>query len=339
MLGIMAGYEKIADLMTKHVETSTFQRFGFLNTLNILYLQAELVHLEQDLRASMKEDLESGSGQHDSTSTTLQNSTSSESSKSGGEIAIAGSSDFAEGPREGVSGSDASPVAVSTNSAQMNQDRCNSTRDWWYLSNGIHGQTWEIMLKAREKLAEYSRAHRYERASPYPNTMIDEAVLKQTKLRRCDSPNPYDLQFLQRWFKDKAMGDYPLVGLDSKVWESSSEELLAVKARKGADPLAAMFLGRAMIWWHRCAGQRVKKPLDEEAQYFEYKDKNMLHAANVIGSIISSLLLVGSMVALYFVNDMLVRLGIVAIFTQLFSLTLICVTSARKIEIFAATAG
>jgi hypothetical protein len=162
--------------------------------------------------------------------------------------------------------------------------------------------------------------------------MIDEAVLKQTKLQRCESPNPYDLKFLQRWFKDKAMGDYPLVGLDSKVWETSSQDLLVTKACKGADPLATVFLGRAISWWHQCVGRRIKKPLDEESQYFEYKDKNMLRAANVIGSIISSLLLVGSIVALYFVNDMLVRLGIVAIFTQLFSLTLILVTSARKMR-------
>jgi hypothetical protein len=154
----MAGYEKIADLMTKHVETSTFQRFGFLNTLNILYLQAELVHLEQDLRASMKEDLESRRSREDSMFTTLRNSTSSGSSKSAGEIATAGSSDNPEAPREGVvSEKDANSITRSTDSGQMIQDRLNSTRDWWYLSNGDHGQTWEIMLKAREKLAEYSK--------------------------------------------------------------------------------------------------------------------------------------------------------------------------------------
>jgi len=53
----MSGYQKLAELMTKHSEVSTFKRFDLLNTLNILYLQAELVHLKEELRDSMREDL------------------------------------------------------------------------------------------------------------------------------------------------------------------------------------------------------------------------------------------------------------------------------------------
>lgn len=56
----MSGYQKLAELMTKPFEVATFKRFDSLNTLNILYLQAELVHLEEQLRDSMREDLESG---------------------------------------------------------------------------------------------------------------------------------------------------------------------------------------------------------------------------------------------------------------------------------------
>jgi hypothetical protein len=53
----MSGYQKLAEQMTKHSEVSTFKRFDLLNTLNILYLQAELVHLKEELRDSMREDL------------------------------------------------------------------------------------------------------------------------------------------------------------------------------------------------------------------------------------------------------------------------------------------
>lgn len=83
------------------------------------------------------------------------------------------------------------------------------------------------------------------------------------------------------------------------------------------------------------------EPTDEEAQdqYFSYSDKKILRAANVVGSVISSALLVGSIVALYFVKDMLVRLGVIAVFTQAFSLVLVLVTRARKVEVFAATAA
>jgi hypothetical protein len=154
------------------------------------------------------------------------------------------------------------------------------------------------------------------------------------------SPNSCDLEFLRRWFKDKNMGNLPLIGQDSTLWETSEPaDLIALQARRAEDPLGTLFLSRVFVWWHHCIGHRIKKPADEEAQYFEYEDKYVLRVANIFGSIISSALLVGSIIALYFVENMLIRLGIVAAFTQVFSLVLILATSARKIEVFAATAA
>jgi len=43
----------------------------------------------------------------------------------------------------------------SETSSEMNQ-RVISSRDWYFLANMSHSQTWEIMLKTREKLKEYS---------------------------------------------------------------------------------------------------------------------------------------------------------------------------------------
>jgi hypothetical protein len=155
-----------------------------------------------------------------------------------------------------------------------------------------------------------------------------------------DSPNACDVEFLRRWFRDKNMGDFPLIGRDRALWETSMpSDLIALKARKAGDPLGSLFLRRVYLWWHNCIGHRIKKPVDEEAQYFEYRDKDILRVANIFSSIISSGLLAGAILALYFVDNMLVRLGIVTIFTQVFSLVLILVTSATKVEVFAATAA
>lgn len=79
--------------------------------------------------------------------------------------------------------------------------------------------------------------------------------------------------------------------------------------------------------------------MDEEKLYFEYSDKRVLRVANILGSVISSALLVCSVIALAFVKNVFVRLGIVAAFTQMFSLALVLITNARKVEIFAATAA
>ena len=52
----MEGYAKIASIMGSHPEVAILRRFGALNAQNLLYLQAELVALEQDLRAISAKD-------------------------------------------------------------------------------------------------------------------------------------------------------------------------------------------------------------------------------------------------------------------------------------------
>jgi hypothetical protein len=50
------GYADIAKLMCKRPEVAIFRRFAFLNTKNLLYLQAELIHLEIELNYQIKLD-------------------------------------------------------------------------------------------------------------------------------------------------------------------------------------------------------------------------------------------------------------------------------------------
>lgn len=46
---VMDGYEKVADLMARHDEFAIVRRFRSLNMQNVLYLQAEVLHLEEEL--------------------------------------------------------------------------------------------------------------------------------------------------------------------------------------------------------------------------------------------------------------------------------------------------
>ena len=333
----MAGYQKLANLMTKHVEVAAFQRFDFLNTLNILYLQAELVHLEQKLRESMKEDLES---EHRPPSADQEDTLSLDRVRS--EDIEVGEVEVISGEADEVEEKRASRIDVQSQSSRVSSvnERIESARDWWYLRHMDNSRTWEIMLNAREKLKEYSETPFSCLKIPSLTEVADDTVMQQKQMKAEHSPNTCDVEFLQRWFKDEKMGDFPLIGLDSTLWETSRPcDLIALKARRAEDPLGSLFLSKVFLWWHNCIGHRIKKPLDEEAQYFEYTDESMLRVANVLGSIISSALLVGSIMALYFVDNMLARLGIIAALTQVFSLVLILVTSAKKVEVFAATAA
>jgi hypothetical protein len=46
----MEGYAKVAQLMGTHTEFAMFRRFKGLNMRNLLYLQAEITHLEAELQ-------------------------------------------------------------------------------------------------------------------------------------------------------------------------------------------------------------------------------------------------------------------------------------------------
>ena len=52
----MEGYAKLASLMGAYPEVAILRRFGALNAQNLLYLQAELVALEANLRACESQD-------------------------------------------------------------------------------------------------------------------------------------------------------------------------------------------------------------------------------------------------------------------------------------------
>jgi len=56
----MDGYAKLATFMGAYPEIAIVRRFAALNAQNLLYLQAELVHLETSLRELEKADKRSG---------------------------------------------------------------------------------------------------------------------------------------------------------------------------------------------------------------------------------------------------------------------------------------
>jgi hypothetical protein len=152
----MSGYEKLAGLMAKHSEVATFQRFDFLNTLNILYLQAELVHLERELRNSMREDLESGNNAPSET----PNETGSSVDLGGAEeIESAHNADNDEAGNDMEKRPLSQIESRSVSGASEINERLESGRDWYFLANMDDSSTWEIMLKTRDKLKEYSLTH------------------------------------------------------------------------------------------------------------------------------------------------------------------------------------
>lgn len=56
----MEGYPKLAEAMECHSDIRIFRSFSALNIQNLLYLQAELLHLEKEWRETVSDDINSG---------------------------------------------------------------------------------------------------------------------------------------------------------------------------------------------------------------------------------------------------------------------------------------
>ena len=70
-----------------------------------------------------------------------------------------------------------------------------------------------------------------------------------------------------------------------------------------------------------------------------YEDRVITRLASLVATVISSVFPIVGVIILYFVTDLLAKIGIIAGLTALFSLSLALVTDARRGEIFAATAA
>lgn len=70
-----------------------------------------------------------------------------------------------------------------------------------------------------------------------------------------------------------------------------------------------------------------------------YDDKKISIVADAGAAVISSLLPTVMILVLYFVHSMLWRLGLLIIFTAIFSTSIAVFTNAKKIEVYSATAA
>ena len=91
--------------------------------------------------------------------------------------------------------------------------------------------------------------------------MIDEALLKQSKIARLGAPAAYDLKFLRGWWRRPRMGNFPLVGLDRfSYMEQYERDLVALKTRSVPDPFSRWFTHHLLFRWSRSVGNKVKVP-------------------------------------------------------------------------------
>jgi Zn-dependent protease len=170
---------------------------------------------------------------------------------------------------------------------------------------------------------------------------LDDCLVQQVVINSgFRAPEKYNLETLRSCLSDSRLPDY-LLGGDNDIWEDPllHHDLIAVDLSKDEDSMTVWIAANLVAPFHQLVGRHFIRPLDDSAGLYDYSDRTITKLSSLVATVLSSVLPIGGVIVLYFVENTLARIGIIAGMTGLFSLCLALLTSARKSEIFAATAA
>ncbi|KAF4303144.1 hypothetical protein GTA08_BOTSDO09333 [Botryosphaeria dothidea] len=259
-------------------EVAIFRRFGFLNAQNILYMQAELVSLEERLRKIQVKD-------------------------------------------------DQSP-----------EPKSRYAKNWWLLSESVNhddDEQWSLVQEIRGKLKDYNKA-----------------LVQQIKIVATEHPSMHDLRYIQNYLESSEMDEF-LTGKDANVWGSvdapddRAPDLLSLLPRHNEDFFSRWMTGSAVEKLLRLSQGRRRASTTATASpstahrnnLVGVKDDIVLRCTFVFVTMLASGLPILAIVILYSVKSLTTRLGLIAVFNMLLSLSLATFTSAKRADIFAVSAA
>ncbi|PHH87375.1 hypothetical protein CDD83_8962 [Cordyceps sp. RAO-2017] len=167
----------------------------------------------------------------------------------------------------------------------------------------------DLIVRTRAKLKEYH-----------------EALLLQSEMAKLKRPNRRVTDAYRQWFKKP----YPALGERAKTFLDASDDLVGLNTSE-TDHLSR-FLRR-----HWPA--KAKRSRDGHHLIGRFNEQSISVAVGVITILVAAVLLVGSIISLYFVSSNAAKLGMVAAFTAAFALSVGLTTNGSRAEIFAATAA
>lgn len=190
----------------------------------------------------------------------------------------------------------------------------------------------------------------------------DEALFQVMRLDQAEGPSSRDIQDLRKWLIRPSMGNNFLIGAEALTWDEVNNGDF-ISPRVGTpDKFNSLLTGSILDAYHWAYGHRKEASQNlsmlivcrTNADQYQnqdsrmqdlgnnlrvYDDKKITVVADALAAVISSLLPTVMILVLFFVHDMLWRLGLLIIFTAIFSASITVFTNAKKIEVYSATAA
>lgn len=170
----------------------------------------------------------------------------------------------------------------------------------------------------------------------------DEALLLQSEISKLKHPNKRVLDTYRLWFKKP----YPALGGLAKTVFDKPEDLVGLNTAE-TDYLS-LFLRRHWptqvhpthhLTMFQLTSSQQELSRDGRHRIGRFSERSITITVAVVSIVVAAVLLVGSIVGLYWVTSDAAKLGMVAAFTGAFALSVGLMTNAKRAEIFAATAA
>jgi hypothetical protein len=172
--------------------------------------------------------------------------------------------------------------------------------------------------------------------------LTEEALLRHKRIAAMSEPKDNMLADLQDFLASDEMGSQIFDGSDALIWGTKLErddravDLVTLLPSRKQDSFSEVFSDMIMKTFFAYRGHRFRKPHKVNGMIF-YKKNAILRITLWITSVLASLLPIASIVVLYRVASTPARLGIIAMFNLLVSMSLATFTTASRSEIFAVT--
>lgn len=193
------------------------------------------------------------------------------------------------------------------------------------LSKDRNSEQHRLLTALRPKLREYN-----------------ELLLQATQLSQLSSPKASQLGDLRAWLSDGKGGNCFQSGSEVWMWEDEDKRRYV---RVGQDPeendqFTEMIKTMAIRLYHRIWGERHGggRVIDEESDLRSYDESRIVKASNIMATTLSSILPVLAIFALNQLQSTNLRIALAAVFTAVFAFILAFISTAKRAEIFTATA-
>ncbi len=150
------------------------------------------------------------------------------------------------------------------------------------------------------------------------------------------------MSFLRRWLRGPGRGDDFLEGYEADTWAAGREGDLVGLYDEQPDDILAGALSKLGSIWHRFVGYRSRPTTDIEdgvGRIWKYEHRHFVLLGNLICVVVSTAVPTASTLILFYVDDMVRRLQLMAVFVLVLAFVMMFMLHCQRVEVILATAS